>query len=943
MKRLGSRLAIFLCTILLFTQSVFSGTSVYAQLETIPTLTLTGPNLVGQPLELISTEVLGEGVVTGTYRKVIDGQASIVHITQVDLTNPYTEIVALYGKDGKLTPRQNVRAMASQKEDVVAAVNADFFHLNKLGAPFGIVLDDGELISSMGHLEGWQSLGITQDRQAIIGHFRFSGQVKAPSGETFPLFGVNKEPYLSSQGNSHENKLHLYTPAWGSQTPVGFDHLNQYVRLHIQNNVVTRIEENGGPRTFLHNEQILWGHGEAARFLKEKFKVGDPVEITMHTGGEPFNLKTAVGGHALLVENGQVRSTIYPNIPGEHARSAVGINQDGSKVYFVTVEQHEQSRGITLENLARLLVEIGAYKAVNLDGGGSSTLVGRRLGEFELSVLNRTKSGSLRAVPTAIGVVNTAPRGSLAGMIIEGENHVFRGESLTFSVKGYDQHFHPYPLANTDVTWHVPQEFGRFEGATFYAEKRGYTQVTAEHEGVRATKGITILGGQDIHQLEIQPKGLNLLVGANQSLELIAHLNTGAKLSLTEKNIDRISVTPSDLGQVEGLTFTGLREGEGTLTIQIDEFVASIPVRVGHVAQPWPVLDWLTDLYHTGHPSLLSNHGHFRLSQDDEPVHEGKRSLRLAYNFAPAPANEVRIAYGQLGKNGISLPGNPVGLGLWIYGDNSKHWARALVVGADGKQHYVDLAKEIDWTGWQYVQGAFPGNLKYPATLKSLYLVNPVEGTANRPAQGVIYFDNLSLLYPYGTTNLPKPPAGPPAPGETGQANPFKDLAGHWALAYVLPLYEQGIIKGMAPDRFMPDGKITRAQLATLLDRMLNFGLDDSLPNPFKDNLPDYARRSILALQQHGVMQAFSDGTFRPNEPVTRAQLALYLHRALQTSLEGEVSYRDEREIPEWAREAVKQMTLLGILEGDDQGRFLPNQHVTRAQVAAVLYRLSGQ
>lgn len=912
---------------------------VHAAESGIPKLDLTGTNLVGQPLALISSEILGEGVVTGKFRKVIDGQTSIVHITKVDLSNPYAEIVALYGQHGKLTPRQHVRALAEQKEDVVAAVNADFFHLNRIGTPFGIVLDQGELISSMGQLEGWHSLGITEDKRAVIEYFRFSGQVTAPNGKTFPIFGVNKEPYNASQGNSHENRLHLYTPAWGQTTPAGFEPYNQYVRLHVQDNRVTRIEENAGARTFLHQEQILWGHGQAASFLKENFQVGDPIQIEYLTGGEAFNLATAVGGHALLVDKGQVRSTIYPNIPGEHARSAVGISQDGQTVYFVTVEQHSGSRGMSLENLARVLVEAGAYKAANLDGGGSTTLVGRRLGDVELSVLNQTRTGSLRAVPTGIGVVNKAPRGRLAGFEILGDDYLFRGDSLSFEVKGYDEHFHPYSLEASQLSWSIPEEFGRFEDATLFAQKRGYTRVQAEYEGVLSSKDIVILGGEDIKELQVTPGELRTLVDSSVTLELNALLSTGERFILKEENMDSITVTPSDLGQVEGLTFTGRKEGEGTLSIRIDQLEKHIPVRVGSVEVPWPVLDALTNIYHTGHPSTLANKGSFRLSKAGEPVHEGEHSLRLAYNFEGASSGDVRIAYGQLGQ-GIRLPEQAIGLGIWIYGDNSGHWARALVTGADGKDHYIDLAKEVDWTGWKYTQGVLPSHLTYPATLKSLYLVNPVEGNQLRPLQGTIYFDHLSFLFPYGMTNLPKP--APSSPAETAEGtNPFKDLEQHWAKAYVLPLAEQGIIQGMSADTFHPDGKITRAQLATLLDRMLDWGLDETQPIPFKDSLPSYAERSIRAAEQHGVMLAFQDGTFRPNEPVTRAQLALYLHRALQTDLSGNVNYRDQEQIPEWAREAVKQMSLLGILQGDDQQRFLPAQHVTRAQVAAVLYRLA--
>jgi exopolysaccharide biosynthesis protein len=86
-------------------------------------------------------------------------------------------------------------------------------------------------------------------------------------------------------------------------------------------------------------------------------------------------------------------------------RTSAGISADGRRLYPLTVDgRSEESQGLTLLELAELMRDLGADDAVNLDGGGSSTLVAREPGDRQVTVQNVPSDGAQRPVPNGVGV-----------------------------------------------------------------------------------------------------------------------------------------------------------------------------------------------------------------------------------------------------------------------------------------------------------------------------------------------------------------------------------------------------------------------------------------------------------------------------------------------------------------------------------------------------------
>lgn len=1020
--------------------------------------------IVTSPLTMMWQQPIGEGTILLKYTKSFGDQQVTIYVTKVDLNNPYVEVKPVYGTQGRLTEKQTVTQMAKET-NAVAAINADFFNMTKRGAPFGIVVKDNEVVSSMGHIANWYSLGITSDKTAAIEHFGFTGKVTAQSGASFMLRGINKEEYNPTQGKSHVDQLNMYTPRFGKTSLGAIPGYQNVVEVVFENNIAKEVRVNQPGAPIPANGFVLWGHGAAANFLTQQFPVGSTVQVDYQTTPSDRTWAQAVGGHLLLVNQGKALTsfTVENALKGLNARTAVGISQDGKTLYMVTVDT-ANNKGVALDELAQIMVEIGAYKAVNFDGGGSTTLSARMLGETEARAVNVPKGGSERRVPTGLAVYNTAPPGDLAGFQIVGPTEVLIGQAVEFTTKAYDTHYLPYKLSPDQVQWQVSQpDAGFFDRNRFTPTRSGSTTIIASAGGITRQREVSVITGKDIEQIQIAPNPVNMAPGQTLTLDVKLKTKKGQLIQATPLSVT--GAVGSELAQLnDQLQLTaGSQVGKTSLTISYDGLRTTVPVNIGAFEQPWLTFDNQPSMFHTAYPESLNTHGSFTAvtAGGSDPVFRTKKSAKLIYNFAGAPENDVRIAYGRLGAKPEEMPGKPFGMGLWVYGDGSNHWLRAEVIDAKGKVHYVDLAKQINWTGWQQVKGFFPGSAVYPLQLRSIYVVNPAENNEILPESGVLYFDEASLLYPAesavkptGREVVPSQPGslslgseldmsynfqaaagylqkaaievesviGQELPGYVpadysftvkpialkpgkqdmfssspailtlkqkkwikgkgigllyvneanqtfdpliGQVDsqgnwvypinaygtyipyyldkpsdvPFVDIINHPAQDEITYMAKKGLVKGITPELFGPEHALTRAQFVTLLARVFQWELPAKPKLSFKDAVPAYAQGAVQVALAKGLVKGYPDKTFRPDQPVSRAEAAVILDRILKKKTKAAQLPADRKAWPQWASSAITNISGLGLMDSIN-GRFEPNKPATRAVYVVALYRI---
>ncbi|GIO13235.1 hypothetical protein J19TS2_27900 [Cohnella xylanilytica] len=176
----------------------------------------------------------------------------------------------------------------------------------------------------------------------------------------------------------------------------------------------------------------------------------------------------------------------------------------------------------------------------------------------------------------------------------------------------------------------------------------------------------------------------------------------------------------------------------------------------------------------------------------------------------------------------------------------------------------------------------------------------------------------------------------------------FADLNGHWAQKDIVLMANKLLVEGRTQDRFVPDDHISRAEFAAMLVRAL--GLDDE-PNdstPFRDVAPGaWYAGAVWAAQQHQLINGLGDGTFRPEAPVTREQMAVMIVRAMEygghaPDANGATArtFADAADIAPWADAAVERLTEASIIRGLTETEFGPREYASRAQSAVLLKRM---
>ena len=171
----------------------------------------------------------------------------------------------------------------------------------------------------------------------------------------------------------------------------------------------------------------------------------------------------------------------------------------------------------------------------------------------------------------------------------------------------------------------------------------------------------------------------------------------------------------------------------------------------------------------------------------------------------------------------------------------------------------------------------------------------------------------------------------------------FLDMAGHWAEEAVRQAVAKGIITGYPDGTFRPDHPITRAEFTVMLVRALQLeGTGAPLTFTDRDQIGSWAAEAIGLAVEAGIVRGYEDGSFRPDAPITRAEMAVMIARALKLPIEEDAStgFADDEAIPRWAKGAVKALRELGIVGGRGNNAFVPNGTATRAEAVVMLLRM---
>jgi hypothetical protein len=174
----------------------------------------------------------------------------------------------------------------------------------------------------------------------------------------------------------------------------------------------------------------------------------------------------------------------------------------------------------------------------------------------------------------------------------------------------------------------------------------------------------------------------------------------------------------------------------------------------------------------------------------------------------------------------------------------------------------------------------------------------------------------------------------------------FPDVpSGHWAWQFVETIFSEGLTSGYPDGTYRPDNPVTRGEMAVFIKKGIH-GSTYTPPapdgsHPFDDIAGHWAEAWIEDLYDEGFTSGFPDGTYRPENQVTRAEIAVFLKKAIHgsayTSPTPDGSHPFSDIAGHWAEAWIEDLYDEGITTGFPDGTYRPENHVTRAEMAVFL------
>ena len=501
------------------------------------------------------------------------------NVVEYDTSDDSVRPMVAYGKT--LYGRSTISKIADYLEDedltLVAGINGSFFDMNS-GIPYGMIVTEGVLRSSGNTL----SVGFYEDGTAIIGTPELEFSMETPDGEITEIF-YNKALTKS-------NGIGLYSADYHTSTRSGMDayhvilepvdedeteiRLGGEIELEMvgmmessdcgiaEGTFVLSIAENSIYKTALENMRDL--------------DIGDCITITASVDREWEDVYYACGGSDLLIEDGEVCDDFTLDTAEKSAaRTAIGIKDDGTVVLY-TADGGNGSAGLTLEELAERMLELGCETALNLDGGGSTTLGAIYPGYDSASTVNTPEDGELRACANFIYLVRSTPS------TVKQAKHLYlypyhaaimRGTAVSLNIRAVDANYMP-----TDV----PEELSFSAMGGTITEEGVFTATTPGKKASIDVEGGSAKGTVELQVID-EPTALTvkkendkavlskLIVAGGSKTELTAEalyygLKVASQDSCFEWEVDEKLGTVSEQGTFRAANVSAPQTGELTVT-----------------------------------------------------------------------------------------------------------------------------------------------------------------------------------------------------------------------------------------------------------------------------------------------------------------------------------------------------------------------------------------
>ena len=474
--------------------------------------------------------------------------------------------------------------------NAVGGINGDFFAL-QTGIPMGHAVIDGKIVTDENEL--LPAIGFKDDGSAFISDYKLDITMKFAEEEV-------SLPYF----NKYLQKWNYYLFDSDYYSKIQSDKKASFVTFEIEEGTVkigetiktkvVKIEKDiEGDKELSENQLVLAVTEEATDELKagiDKFYEEQEVEFTFHTNDDE---KWSEAKYVLASKAGQLiknSEAVMTSNDTASPRTAVGIKEDGSVIFYtIDGRQPGYSYGLRIPTLIKRLLELGCVDALNLDGGGSTTIGAVYAGYDEMSVVNSPSEGRLRNDSTYIFFENTSKKdenekkdGKL--FVYPSNVKILSGSKTKFTVKATDSGYYATTLPK-DISFYIDGKseitneteiIAKGDGEQKFVAKAGDTEATAKILCVETPdKIIAKKDGKDGEKIE----KIELLVDEEIKLDVEAYYKN-SKL-IADENVFSFSVGNEEICQIdEKGVFKAIKPGKTEIIISAGEYSLSIPVKI---------------------------------------------------------------------------------------------------------------------------------------------------------------------------------------------------------------------------------------------------------------------------------------------------------------------------------------------------------------------------
>jgi exopolysaccharide biosynthesis protein len=329
-----------------------------------------------------------------------------MQVLEVDPAHPAVNLLPVRARD-RAIGKETTSSMA-RRYGATAAINAGYFVVGgaHAGVSVGVYLWNGQVLSGGSGRTALLFCEETGDRERLaFDVVDFQGAVITTGGERTPISGVNRE-------RAPSNDLVAYRSSFGPRTLTGSGGVEAVLDAA---GTVLQFADGQGGATIPEGGTVLSGTGTAAEWLRQNARPGArlTLDLALHAPSEASCRPTDIaGGGPRLVQQGRLSAAWegFGHAQARHPRTAVAITSRGTLLFVTLDGRQTRSAGMRLDEFAAELIALGATEAINLDGGGSTTMVVRG------DIRNWPSDGSERPVSDALLIYSIPDAGALQNL-----------------------------------------------------------------------------------------------------------------------------------------------------------------------------------------------------------------------------------------------------------------------------------------------------------------------------------------------------------------------------------------------------------------------------------------------------------------------------------------------------------------------------------------------